>query len=75
MPRPRVVVRGDIRQAPLLETEEAEFIEFYDCNNELVAVFGKVFTDDFWAFSTKEDSDWPQVLARVGIGLEPANAT
>jgi hypothetical protein len=53
-------------EEPLLDTVEANAIEFYDQNNELTAVYGKVFSDDFWAFSTKEDQDWPQVLTQLG---------
>jgi hypothetical protein len=70
MERPRVIVRGAVGQAPLLDTQDAQTIEFYDGNEELVAVFAKMFSDDFWAFSTKEDSDWQQVLSRMGLNLK-----
>jgi hypothetical protein len=70
MDKPKVIVRGDVSQKVLLETEDAQAVEFYDCNGDLVAIFGKVFSNDFWSFSTKEDKDWDQVLSRMGLGLK-----
>lgn len=67
MSKPRIVVRpNSIFKAPLLDTDEASAIEFYDCNGDLVAVFSKVLSDDYWAFSTAGDDDWAQVMARMG---------
>jgi hypothetical protein len=63
----RIVVRGSYNQAPLLDTEKATQIEFYDANGELVALVGKIFGDEFWFYSNKNDKDWPQVLARTGF--------
>jgi hypothetical protein len=63
----RLVVKSDnIMQPPLLDTTEASVVEFYDGNGELVALFGKIFSPDFWAFSNKNDEDWPEALARAG---------
>lgn len=67
MSKPRIVVRADsIFQGPLLDTENASAVEFYDCNGDLVAIFGKILSDDFWGFSTVNDPDWEQVMARMG---------
>jgi hypothetical protein len=66
-PGTRVVVKGsNLFQLPLLDTDEARVVEFYDCHGDLVALFGKIFSDDFWAFSTKNDDDWNEVLMRNG---------
>ena len=63
----RLVVRGSYNQLPLLDTTDATQIEFYDANGELVALFGRIFSDDFWFYSNRNDKDWPQVLARTGF--------
>lgn len=63
----RVIVRGSYNRRPLLDTTEATQIEFYDCNGELVALFGNIFANGFWFYSNKNDQDWPQVLARTGF--------
>jgi len=63
----RVVVRGaKLFRPPILDTDEARIIEFYDYNGHLVALMGKIFSEDFWAFSTKNDNDWNEVLLRAG---------
>jgi len=63
----RVVVRSaNLFQPPILDTDEARIMEFYDCNGDLVALMGKIFSDDFWAFSTKNDNDWNEALLRAG---------
>jgi|AACY02.16.fsa_nt_gi hypothetical protein len=67
MPEPRVVVRKGINCEPLLDTTEANQIEFYDDNGELVALVGHVFSPYMWFYSDKNDSDWGEVLARTGF--------
>jgi hypothetical protein len=63
----RIIVRGSYNQRPLLDTTAATQIEFYDGNGELLALFGKIFSDELWFYSNKKDPDWPQVLARTGF--------
>ena len=65
--RSRIVVRGcDIRQPPLLDSEEAYSIEFIDPDGNIMALCLKVFTDDLWAVMTKNDADWNESLVRYG---------
>jgi len=63
----RIIVRGSYNQRPLLDTTAATQIEFYDGNGELIALFGKIFSDELWFYSNKNNQDWPQVLARTGF--------
>jgi len=63
----RIIVRSCYTKAPLLDTTDANQIEFYDCAGNLVALFGRIFSDDFWYYSDKNDSDWGQVLVRTGF--------
>ena len=63
----RIIVQASYNRQPLLDTDEATQIEFYDCTGELVALFGRIFSDDFWYYSNKNDEDWVQVLARTGF--------
>jgi hypothetical protein len=64
---PRVVVRSGVNAAPLLDTTDAQQIEFYDHNGDLVALVGHVFSPYMWFYSDKKDDDWPAVLARTGF--------
>ena len=62
----RVVVRsGNILQQPLLDTKDAGLIEYYDCNDELMALF-VTYPGDMWAFINKSDPDWDAALVRYG---------
>lgn len=66
--RGKVIVRGkNILQAPLLESNEANLIEFYNADGHLIAFFVRIFTDDTWGFCTKEDKDWPEMCVRYGF--------
>ena len=67
MAKPRIVVRGSVLEEPLLDTEDATVIEFYDQHGDLMAVFGKVLNENFWSISFRNDDDWEQVLARMGF--------
>ena len=68
----KIVVSGDIRKAPLLVTDEARTIEFYDVHGELCAIFTRSFGDKLWVFSTKNDDDFEQVVTRAGLTLQGA---
>ena len=63
----RVIVKGPIGSPILLDTSNAQAIEFYDEHGELCAVFGKVISADFWAFATKKDKDWKETLRLLGV--------
>lgn len=67
MQKPRVIVRNGINSEPLLDTTEAQQIEFYDCDGELIALVGHVFSPHMWYYSDRSDKDWPDVLARTGF--------
>lgn len=63
----KLVVRGkDIRQEPLLETEEARSVEILDSQGQLVAVMHKMFDTEYWGISTIQDSDWENVKKKLG---------
>ena len=61
-----VIVRGNIKEAPLLITKEAKAVEVYDSDDNLVAVMHKVINDDFWGVTTVKDSDWAECLSQLG---------
>lgn len=62
----RIVVRSNnVLQRPLLETGDAGIVEYYDCNDELMALF-IAYPGDMWAFVNKGDPDWDASLARYG---------
>ena len=67
MSKSRIIVRSGINAKPLLDTTEAQQIEFYDGDGELVALVGHVFSAHMWFYSNKNDTDWPDVLARTGF--------
>ena len=67
MKKPRVIVRSGINHEPLLDTTDAQQIEFYDHTGDLVALVGHVFNPYMWYYSDRKDSDWPDVLARTGF--------
>ena len=71
----KVIVRSGLAKV-LLESNEANTIEFYDAHGDLCAVFTKVFDENHWMFSTKKDDDWDQALTRTGLNLkETTDAT
>ena len=51
---------------PLLTTEKATVLEFYDGFGDLMALFCRHFSDDMWIFVTKADKDWEDHLIRLG---------
>jgi hypothetical protein len=65
--KPRVIVRSGVNEKPLLDTKDANQIEFYDANGELVALVGHVFSPYMWFYSDRDDPDWVEVLSRTGF--------
>ena len=66
--RGRVIVRGrDILRPPLLDSNEANMVEIYDSEHNLVAFLARIFTDDTWGLCTKDDPDWPEMCIRYGF--------
>lgn len=64
--RSRIRVLGpNIMQPPLLESEDASAVEFYDGFDELIALFVRI-NDEMWGLVTKNDPDWYDVLVRYG---------
>lgn len=53
-------------QPPLLATTEAEAVEIYAPDGELVGVLHKVLDGSCYVFTSKLDKDWPQVLSQLG---------
>jgi len=63
----RIVVRGpNIFKPPLLETTDAHIVEFYDGNNELMALLVRVLSTNAWGLVTKNDPDWNETKIRYG---------
>lgn len=62
----RIRVIRSIFEPPLLETNEASCIEFYDEDGSMEALLSRVLDDNFWCLSTKKDADWPQTMMRHG---------
>lgn len=60
-----IVVRKDALSKPLLQTNEASVVEFYN-NGEMNALLVKQFSDGMWALVTKVDPDWEATLIRMG---------
>jgi hypothetical protein len=71
--KPKIVVRGNnALQPPLLVTEDARTIEFYDGFGDLNALMFRVLSDEMWGLVTKDDPDWQATLIRFGyldVGL------
>jgi len=55
-----------IFEPPLLETNEANVIEFRDNNGQLEALVTRVLGGELWCFACKSDKDWEQTLLRHG---------
>lgn len=63
----RLVVRGaNILRPPLLDTREASILEFYDGNNQLMALLVRVLSTNAWGLVTKNDPDWNETRMRYG---------
>lgn len=56
-------VLGGILRPPLLETKQAQVVEFRDAFGTLIALFSRD-DDGSWVFVTKEDEEWPEQLGR-----------
>ena len=71
--RGRLVIRGaNVLEAPLFSTTKAKVVEFYDTQDELVALLIKgVLGPEMWVFANKLDDDWEQVLVRFGYRHVP----
>lgn len=62
-----LIVRSrNILKPPLLVTNEALAVEMYDSQGELMAVVHKVLDGNYWAFTSREDQDWPEVIRQLG---------
>jgi hypothetical protein len=67
MTRSSIRVLGhNIMQAPLLETQDANMIEFRDSFGDLNALLVRMLSDEMWGLVTKNDPDWYDVLIRYG---------
>jgi len=66
--RNAIVVRGaSIVAAPLLVTDSAKGIEFYDQDGTLFALLVRgVMEADTWGMSMRGDVDWDETLIRYG---------
>ena len=60
------VLGPDIMKPPLLETANAQMIEFRDGFGDLNALLVRVISDEMWGLVTKKDPDWFDVLIRYG---------
>ena len=58
----RIRVIGSVFAAPLCDTSEARIIEFYDSNDELMALLTRTLTDGLWGLVTRNDEDWNETL-------------
>ena len=61
-----IIVRGNIREAPLLTTKDAKAVEVYDNDDNLIAVMHKVISENFWGVTTIKDPDWIECLSQLG---------
>lgn len=52
---------------PLLDTAEANSVEFYDRDGQLMSFFTRVFNDDTWGLCTRGDADWAEMCVRYGF--------
>ncbi|MFC1453545.1 hypothetical protein ACFLQL_00005 [Verrucomicrobiota bacterium] len=55
-----------VLNTPLLETNKANFIEFFGDDGKLNALLYKHFNNDTWVLVTKSDPDWATTLIRLG---------
>ena len=63
----RIVVRGsNILRPPLLDTRDATILEFYDGNNQLMALLVRVLSTNAWGLVTQNDPDWNEARIRYG---------
>jgi len=62
----RIRVISSIFKPPLLDTDQAAVVEFYDEQGNLEALLSRVLEDTYWAFSSRKDPDWQETLVRHG---------
>lgn len=60
------VLGRNVLAAPLLDTTEAQVIEFRDSFGDLNALLVRVLSDELWGLVTKKDPDWYDALIRYG---------
>lgn len=60
------VLGRNILAPPMLETEDAQIIEFRDGFGDLNALVVRVLSDEMWGLVTKNDPDWYGTLIRYG---------
>lgn len=64
----RVIVRSsNIFDDVLLDTNEAEVVEFRDRFGDLIAVAIRIISDDVWGVVYRDDKDWDSVLAQYNL--------
>ena len=61
-----VIVRGNIKDTPLLVSKDVKAVEIYDSDDNLVAVMHRVINEDFWGVTTVKDPDWVECLSQLG---------
>lgn len=61
-----IIVRKNIISKPLLMSNDANLIEFYDPQGSLMSLLFRQFSDNMWMLVTKEDPDWETTLIRMG---------
>ena len=67
MSRSSIRVLGpNILQPALLETDNAQIIEFRDSFGDMNALLVRVLSDELWGLVTKKDPDWYDTLIRYG---------
>ena len=59
----KVRVLSGVLRPPLLETKQAQVVEFRDAFGTLIALFSRD-DDGSWMFVTKDDPEWPAQLGR-----------
>ena len=72
MGRPGTIrVLASVLRPPLLETDQANILEFRDAYGDLNAIYSRV-GPDLWLFVTRNDPDWEANLIRLGYMDSPA---
>ena len=65
-------VLASVLRPPLLETDQANIVEFRDTFGDLNAVYSRLHRDsDLWVFVTRDDPDWESNLIRLGYMDSP----
>lgn len=65
-------VLANVLRPPLLETDQANIVEFRDAFGDLNAIYSRLHANsDLWVFVTKDDPDWESNLIRLGYMDSP----